>query len=168
MLDASVLYGDDDGLAAKIQAFFDAGADEVVLSPFGVGDDPVASQAECIQVLSDLARSEMTWTTTRAERPTSAHFRKVLATISAGEFDRLAELMTLDLIFELPYGPDFLPNPIEGLEAWNQMQLMTFKLFTSFTLELGAVHECLDPDELVAEYHSNAVVVRNGNTYGNR
>ena len=58
MLDASVLYGDEDGLAAKIQAFFDAGADEVVLSPFGVGDDPAASQAECIRVLSDLAGSE--------------------------------------------------------------------------------------------------------------
>ena len=58
MLDAFVLYGDDNGLAAKIQAFFDAGADEVVLSPFGVGDDPVASQAECIRVLSDLTGSD--------------------------------------------------------------------------------------------------------------
>ena len=57
MIDASVLYGDEDGLAAKIQAFFDAGADEVVLSPFGVGDDPAASQADCIRVLADLARS---------------------------------------------------------------------------------------------------------------
>ena len=75
-------------------------------------------------------------------------------TISAGEFDRLAEFMTDDLVFDLPYGPDFLPNPIEGLEPWNQMQLMTFKLFSSFALELDEVHECLDPDELVAEYHS--------------
>jgi F420-dependent oxidoreductase-like protein len=58
MIDASVLYGDENGLAAKIRAFFAAGADEVVLSPFGVGDDPVASQAECIRVLSDLAGSE--------------------------------------------------------------------------------------------------------------
>lgn len=57
MIDASVLYGDEDGLAAKVQTFFDAGADEVVLSPFGVGDDPAASQADCIRVLSDLARS---------------------------------------------------------------------------------------------------------------
>ena len=40
MVDASVLYGDEDGLAAKIRSFFDAGADEVVLSPFGVGADP--------------------------------------------------------------------------------------------------------------------------------
>ena len=56
MLDASVLYGDEDGLDAKVRAFFAAGADEVVLSPFGVGDDPAASQADCIRVLADLAR----------------------------------------------------------------------------------------------------------------
>jgi hypothetical protein len=56
MIEASVLYGDEDGLAAKVQALFDSGADEVALSPFGVGDDPVASQAECIRVLSDLVK----------------------------------------------------------------------------------------------------------------
>ncbi len=95
-------------------------------------------------------------------------FTSVLATVSAGAFDQLAAFMTDDLEFDLPYGPDFLPNPIEGLEAWNEMQLMTFQLFTSFTLELDEVHECLDPDELIAEYHSNAVVARNGNAYKNR
>ena len=57
MIDAAVLYGDEDGLAAKIQTFFDAGASEVVLSPFGVGDDPTASQADLLRVLSDIARS---------------------------------------------------------------------------------------------------------------
>jgi len=56
MIDASVLAGDEDGLAAGIQALLDAGADEVVLSPFGVGDDPARSQQECIRVLSDIVR----------------------------------------------------------------------------------------------------------------
>ena len=95
-------------------------------------------------------------------------FRTVLRTVSAGDFDRLAEYMTDDLVFDLPYGPDFLPMPIVGLEPWNQMQLMTFELFDSFALELGEVHPCLDPDELVAEYRSSAVVKRNGNAYENR
>jgi len=57
MFEAAVLHGDEDGLAAAIQALFDAGADEVVLSPFGVGDDPAGSQQECIRVLSDITRS---------------------------------------------------------------------------------------------------------------
>jgi alkanesulfonate monooxygenase SsuD/methylene tetrahydromethanopterin reductase-like flavin-dependent oxidoreductase (luciferase family) len=56
MLDAAVVHGDEDQLAARIQALFDAGADEVALSPFGVGDDPAASQADCIRVLSDIAK----------------------------------------------------------------------------------------------------------------
>ena len=56
MVDASVVYGDEDGLASKVQALFDAGADEVALSPFGVGSDPAASQADCIKVLSEIAR----------------------------------------------------------------------------------------------------------------
>jgi len=97
-----------------------------------------------------------------------AVFVSVLKTISAGDFDRLVEFMTDDLVFDLPYGPDFIPNPIEGLEPWNQMQLMTFQLFDSFRQELLEVHECLDPDQLIAEYRSDAVVKRNGNAYRNR
>jgi alkanesulfonate monooxygenase SsuD/methylene tetrahydromethanopterin reductase-like flavin-dependent oxidoreductase (luciferase family) len=56
MLDAAVLHGDEDGIAHKIQALFDAGADEVAVSPFGVGDDPAGSLDDCIRVLSDIAR----------------------------------------------------------------------------------------------------------------
>ena len=64
--------------------------------------------------------------------PTRPTFLTVLETMSAGRFEDLGQSMTDDLVFELPYGPDFIPNPIEGLEAWNQMQLMTFALFSSF------------------------------------
>jgi uncharacterized protein len=110
----------------------------------------------------------MTISDTDRRASNQALLASVFETISAGEFERLGEYMTDDLIFELPYGPDFIPNPVEGLEAWNQMQLMTFKLFSSFRLELVEVHECLDADKLVAEYRSEAVVVRNGNDYRNR
>jgi ketosteroid isomerase-like protein len=104
-----------------------------------------------------------------AKRATNkALFTNVMKTISVGEFERLGEYMTQDLIFELPYGPDFIPNPVEGLEAWNQMQLMTFALFDSFGLEPIEIHDCLDPDKLIAEYRSEATVKRNGNVYKNR
>jgi ketosteroid isomerase-like protein len=94
-------------------------------------------------------------------------FESVIDTVSAGRFEDLGTFMTTDLEFELPYGPDFIPNPIQGLAAWNEMQLMTFKLFRVFDLHLDAVHECVDPDELIFEYHSDAVVERNGNAYRN-
>lgn len=110
----------------------------------------------------------MTISDTDRRAANQALLTSVFETISAGEFDRLRQYMAEDLLFELPYGPSFMPNPVEGLEAWNQMQLETFKLFSSFRLELVEVHECLDADELVAEYRSEAVVVRNGNDYRNR
>ncbi len=50
------LFGDEDGLAKKIDALFDAGADEVALSPFGVGPILSASQQDCIRVLSDIVK----------------------------------------------------------------------------------------------------------------
>jgi ketosteroid isomerase-like protein len=92
----------------------------------------------------------------------------VMARITAGEFERLADYVSEDLVFELPYGPDFMPDRFEGRQTWNDMQLMTFKMFTSFRQEILEIHECLDPDELIAEYRSDAVVARNGNSYQNR
>jgi ketosteroid isomerase-like protein len=92
----------------------------------------------------------------------------VLDMITAGQFDRLADHVSDDLVFELPYGPDFLPNPVVGRDAWNEMQLMTFQMFSSFALELLEVHACVDPDQAIAEYRSEAVVARNGNEYRNR
>ncbi len=57
MIDAAILWGDEDVLAAKIAACFDAGADEVVLSPFGFGEDPLQARDDCVGVLADLAAS---------------------------------------------------------------------------------------------------------------
>ncbi len=97
-----------------------------------------------------------------------ATFEAVLATITAGEFDRLADYMTDDLEFDLPYGPDFLPMPIRGLEPWNQMQHATFAMFRGFRNEADVIYTTTDPDVIIAEYHSQAEVVRNGNEYRNR
>ena len=56
MLDAAIVWGDAERIGTQVAALFAAGADEVVLSPFGVGADPAASQAECVAALSELAR----------------------------------------------------------------------------------------------------------------
>ncbi len=55
-----------------------------------------------------------------------------------------------------------------GLDAWNQLQRATFPLFRGFTLQLGEVYDCVDADTLIAEYRSEAIVVRNDNEYRNR
>lgn len=54
MIDAVVPWGDQDTLAARITEYFDAGADEVVLSPFAVEGDDLD---KTLEVLGDIARS---------------------------------------------------------------------------------------------------------------
>lgn len=95
-------------------------------------------------------------------------FEAVTAAISAGKYDDLETLVAEDLLFELPYGPKFMPNPVEGRAAWLAMSKQTFAMFSSFTLHIDEIHDGLDPDLLIAEYHSDATVAHNGNAYQNR
>ena len=55
--DAVVVWGDGDAVRARVVEHLDAGADEVVLSPYGCGDDPDANLDEALEVLGDIARS---------------------------------------------------------------------------------------------------------------
>ena len=56
MIDAVVPHGDEAALARAIDAYFGAGADEVVLSPLGAGRDPAASFERCCDTLARIAR----------------------------------------------------------------------------------------------------------------
>ena len=55
MLDAVVAWGDESDLDARVRELVDAGADEVVLWPFPVGDDPAASLAATLDAMQELA-----------------------------------------------------------------------------------------------------------------
>jgi alkanesulfonate monooxygenase SsuD/methylene tetrahydromethanopterin reductase-like flavin-dependent oxidoreductase (luciferase family) len=55
--DAVVIWGDRDTVRARVVDYLGAGADEVVLSPYGCGDDPDANLDEALEVLGDIARS---------------------------------------------------------------------------------------------------------------
>jgi hypothetical protein len=56
MLDAVVAWGDESDLDARVNELADAGADELVLWPFPVGDDPGASLAATLEAMQGLAR----------------------------------------------------------------------------------------------------------------
>lgn len=92
----------------------------------------------------------------------------IMDAITRGAYDELATSVTDDLVFELPYGPSFMPNPVHGRDAWMAMSTQTFAMFSSFVQHIDAVYDLVDPDTLIAEYHSDAVVARNGNAYRNR
>ena len=94
--------------------------------------------------------------------------RKVLAHITAAEYDQLANYVTEDLHFELPYASAPIPNSFDGRDTWDGMQRSTFKMFTSFRNEPTAIYATTDPDLVIAEYESNAVVAHNQRTYRNK
>jgi alkanesulfonate monooxygenase SsuD/methylene tetrahydromethanopterin reductase-like flavin-dependent oxidoreductase (luciferase family) len=55
--DAVVVWGDRDTIRARVVEYLDAGADEVVLSPYGCGEDPEQDLDDALEVLGDIARS---------------------------------------------------------------------------------------------------------------
>ncbi len=56
MIEAVIPWGNETQLADAVERYFAAGADEVVLSPVGVGSDPAASYERALEVLGELAR----------------------------------------------------------------------------------------------------------------
>jgi 5,10-methylenetetrahydromethanopterin reductase len=55
--DAVVLWGDEAGLRARVHEYLDAGADEVVLAPYGCGPEPERNLEEGLEVIGAIARS---------------------------------------------------------------------------------------------------------------
>lgn len=92
---------------------------------------------------------------------------KVMAHISAGEITEMVDLMHEDLVFELPYGGDMMPAPVNK-RFFAAIQEPTFSQFSRFTLEPTEFHAMLDPDQLIAEYRSDAEVTATGKAYLNR
>lgn len=97
-----------------------------------------------------------------------ATFMAIMEAITRGDYGDLESMVAEDLVFELPYGPSFMPNPVEGRDAWMAMSTQTFAMFSSFVQHVDEVYDLMDPDLLIAEYHSDATVIHNGNEYRNR
>lgn len=94
--------------------------------------------------------------------------RSLFAAVSAGQYERLGEFMADDLVFELPYGPSFLPERFDGRELWDRMQRSTFAMFESFFETLDTAYEVVGSDTLICEYRSHAVVKATNKEYTNR
>ncbi|MEZ5166548.1 MAG: nuclear transport factor 2 family protein [Acidimicrobiales bacterium] len=111
----------------------------------------------------------MSETTADHRRATNrATFMAIMDAITRGAYGDLGSLVAEDLVFDLPYGPSFMPNPVEGRDAWMAMSTQTFAMFSSFVQHVDEVYDLADPDWLIAEYHSDATVAHNGNAYRNR
>jgi alkanesulfonate monooxygenase SsuD/methylene tetrahydromethanopterin reductase-like flavin-dependent oxidoreductase (luciferase family) len=59
MLEAVVLSGKEAQVAERLQALFDLGATEVLVSPLAAGSDREASLTRTLQLLADVAKAPM-------------------------------------------------------------------------------------------------------------
>ena len=93
-----------------------------------------------------------------------AAVRRYFEGVAAANPDQMVEPWVDDLVYEERFSDP--PRRIEGKEA---IRAYFSKAGTVYrmTLEITAVHECLDPDKLVLEYASHGQVVTTGDAYEN-
>ena len=94
-----------------------------------------------------------------------ATLERLFTALNTSDWGALGSLYTEDYVLELPFAD---PEPVraQGLaEVATTLgpMLETFR----FTLSIVAVHECVDPDLLVAEYTSEGTVTTTGKPYAN-
>jgi ketosteroid isomerase-like protein len=93
-----------------------------------------------------------------------AAVRRYFDGVAAANPNQMLESWTDDLVYEERFSDP--PRRIEGKEATRAYFSKAGTVFR-MTLEITAVHECLDPDELILEYASHGEVVATGKPYEN-
>jgi len=104
--------------------------------------------------------------TTIAERReiNRALLEHVISLYGTDRAAELADCYTADWILELPFSDP--PRRLVGNAEVREYLTSRLGIFV-FTLSLTAIHECLEPDLLVAEYESDGHVAHTGKPYRN-
>jgi len=93
---------------------------------------------------------------------------KAFGLLSQQRHKEIAELITDDIDFELPYGPGQKALAVRGSDRWIALNDATWPAFTRFSLAITNVYELADPDMLVVEYQSDGEVRATKKPYRNR
>jgi Ketosteroid isomerase-related protein len=97
-----------------------------------------------------------------------ATVEKAFGLLSQQRHKEIAELITDDIDFELPYGPGQKALAVRGSDRWIALNDATWPAFTRFSLAITNVYELADPDMLVVEYQSDGEVRATKKPYRNR
>ena len=93
-----------------------------------------------------------------------AAVRRYFAGAATVDVEQMLEPWTDDLVYEEAFSDP--PRRIEGKEVLRPYFSKAGEVFR-MSLEITAVHECVDPDELILEYVSNGEVLTTGRPYAN-
>jgi ketosteroid isomerase-like protein len=93
--------------------------------------------------------------------------REIMKLADEMRVDELVELFADDAVMELPFAPGRMPRRHVGKQAIADFQRFARDAFSEFAMTVDAVHETGDPNVVVAEHRSTAVVAENGRPYCN-
>jgi uncharacterized protein len=94
--------------------------------------------------------------------------REMMELAGRMDVDALIGYFADDAVMELPFAPGQMPKRYEGKDAVLAFQRFARDAFSTFTMDVDAVHETADPHVVIAEHHSDGVVAENGRRYQNR
>jgi ketosteroid isomerase-like protein len=101
--------------------------------------------------------------------PADETVRALFTRLSARDFESMGELLDDDVEFDLAFAPEFLPMPTKGRTAVLELVGNVIGgMFEPFSIGITELYPGADPEVIVAEYASDAVVKHNGNRYENR
>jgi ketosteroid isomerase-like protein len=93
--------------------------------------------------------------------------REIMKLADEMRVDELVELFADDAVMELPFAPGKMTRRYDGKAAIAGFQQFARDAFSEFSMTVEAIHETSDPNIVVAEHRSNAVVAENGRPYRN-
>jgi ketosteroid isomerase-like protein len=97
-----------------------------------------------------------------------ATIEKAFGILSQMRHRELADWITEDIDFELPYGPGQKALAVRGSAKWLALNDATWPAFARFQIGATRFHELADPDSLIVEYASDGEVRATGKPYKNR
>jgi uncharacterized protein len=92
----------------------------------------------------------------------------IMRLADAMRVDELIAYFRDDAVMELPFAPGRMQRRYEGKDAIAAFQRFARDSFSQFSMTVDAIHETADPNVLIAEHRSDAVVAENGRPYQNR
>ena len=97
-----------------------------------------------------------------------ARVREMMKLADAMNVDELITFFADDAVMELPFAPGRMEKAYPGKASILEFQRFARDSFSSFAMHVDAIHETTDPNVIVCEHHSEAVVAENGRPYRNR
>ena len=96
-------------------------------------------------------------------------FETMVTALGNKDFDLMESLLTEDVVCDWPYLPIAdMDGRMVGAKTFRDFCEAGMRDFDPYRHKITAFYDLVEPDALIAEYHSNSVYHPNGKPYSNR